>query len=138
MTSKPHPHAALMRQYADDAAETNTPWERWEWKGEMNGPDWHPCLENPIWAPDYTYRRKPRTININGIEVPEPVREPLVRDQVFYCPSVLDGASGVFFWKNDPWHQGVLDSGLVHLTAKAAVTHAKALRSFTQTEEAAQ
>jgi hypothetical protein len=31
-------------------------------------------VEHPHWISNVDYRRKPRTININGIEVPEPVR----------------------------------------------------------------
>ena len=27
-----HKHADLMLQYAEDAMETDRPWERWEWR----------------------------------------------------------------------------------------------------------
>jgi hypothetical protein len=52
-----HKHAALMAQYAQDAAETDTPWERWEWKRCDN--KWCQMSVNPGWATDYDYRRKP-------------------------------------------------------------------------------
>ena len=70
--NKPHKHAQLMLQYAQDAAETDRPWERWEvlvadkWVGN-GGP--------MMFDADIEYRRKPSVIVINGIEVPEPMRK---------------------------------------------------------------
>lgn len=71
-TMKPHPHAENARLYAEDMAETDRAWERWE----MRPPSrvWLNCVGHPIWAIDIQYRRKPRTININGFNVPEPMR----------------------------------------------------------------
>jgi hypothetical protein len=138
MTAKPHPHAALMRQYADDAAETETPWERWEWRWSK-APDWRPFSRHPVWAPDYTYRRKPRTININGIEVPEPVQEILTPGTDYFTPCFFyrEGFKRME-WSCHQIDHSLLSAGMIHLTAEAAAIHAKALRSFTQTEEAAQ
>ena len=55
-----HPHAALMLQYAQDAAETDKPWERWELRLGTNAL-WAVCTQNPSWIPDYSYRRKVKT-----------------------------------------------------------------------------
>lgn len=33
-----HPHAELMKQYAEDAMETDKPWERWEYS--CDGSPW--------------------------------------------------------------------------------------------------
>jgi hypothetical protein len=56
--NKPHPHAALMAEYAQDATETETPWERWDYtySGDCF---WKPCDGTPFWAPNLRYRRKP-------------------------------------------------------------------------------
>ena len=62
--NQPHPHAASMLLYAQDAAETDKPWERWEFKSDMG---FHMCLKHPEWNEHFEYRRKPRTITINGI-----------------------------------------------------------------------
>lgn len=53
-----HPHAELMALYAKDAAETDKPWERWEW---FNVPanSWVLCKRNPAWMKGQKYRRKP-------------------------------------------------------------------------------
>ena len=69
----PHPHAASMLLYAQDAAKTDKPWERWEFTGSDDG--FNGCLKHPEWREDFKYRRKPKTITVNGIRVPEPARE---------------------------------------------------------------
>lgn len=56
--SGPHPHAQLMGRYADDATETDTPWEQWE-ERNWDEPTWHPCLTHPTWNALMQYRRKP-------------------------------------------------------------------------------
>lgn len=53
----PHIHAALMAEYAKDAAETNTPWDRWEFSYPSLG-RWVELLEHPEWDPRKLYRRK--------------------------------------------------------------------------------
>lgn len=52
-----HPHAELMAQYAQDAMETDKPWERWQF---ADGFDWHPIRSNPMWGASAKYRRKPK------------------------------------------------------------------------------
>lgn len=51
-----HKHAAAMLQYAQDATETDKPWERWE--SNSRGV-WNDCLHSPAWREGYQYRRKP-------------------------------------------------------------------------------
>lgn len=55
-----HKHAELMAEYAQDAAETGKPWERWQFKWE--GSHWQDiegeCL---YWETHVEYRRKPKT-----------------------------------------------------------------------------
>lgn len=131
-----HIHAELMAQYAQDAMETDKPWERWEVKTCEHGGWYTPETEIPFHA--YTqYRRKPRTININGHEVPEPAREPLEYGTSYFVPSVTSRSLRQFFeWADsDPDHR-YLERGLIHLTEDAAIAHAKALLSFTTKPEA--
>lgn len=126
-----HKHAELMALYAQDAMETDKPWERWEyfdtqvWESIRTG-----C---PLWAPETQYRRKPKTITINGHKVPEPYRGEMQRNQFYYIPS-LD--SNDFWyelcWDGDACDQRVMERGLVHLTKEAAIKHTEALLSFTQ------
>jgi hypothetical protein len=134
-TMKPHPHAALMRQYADDADETDRPWERWQVRFP-HAQTWAELgCQSPTWCSDYEYRRKPRTININGIEVPEPVREPLEESEPYYLAQADSDYLPKIHWSNCPSDQRWLRYGIIHLTREAAETHARALRSFTEREE---
>lgn len=69
-----HIHAELMMQYAEDATTTDEPWKLWEFRSG-NARPWEAFGCHPAWLPDYQYRRKPRTICINGHEVPESMRK---------------------------------------------------------------
>lgn len=126
-----HIHAELMAEYAKDAMETDEPWLRWEFKFKGL---WITCnLVSPLWEVKTEYRRKARTININGHEVPEPYRGEMQYDQLYYIPS-LDSKD--LYYEGD-WCEGVYDKrvmerGLVHLTKEAAIKHTEALLSFTQ------
>jgi hypothetical protein len=50
-----HPHADLMALYAQDAAETETPWDRWE---QDFGMGWEPLFGSPMWNTASAFRRK--------------------------------------------------------------------------------
>ena len=55
-----HKHAELMALYAADAAETETPWKRWEVLQFVKGhrkPQWQPLELTPRFHPDMEYRR---------------------------------------------------------------------------------
>lgn len=76
-----HKHAALMLQYAQDAAETDRPWELWEAKS-CKALLWDNLHSSPGWAGDYDYRRKP-----------EP---PKTQTRTFEC---LAHVSGYLHWR---------------------------------------
>lgn len=52
-----HIHAELMRQYAEDAMESDTPWENWEFFSEEKQKFVH-LGKNPKWEVNTQYRRK--------------------------------------------------------------------------------
>jgi len=58
-----HKHAENMKLFAEDALETDKPWERWEHRqrklDETLG-TWNPCRQLPAWTLDADYRRKPQ------------------------------------------------------------------------------
>ena len=68
-SNQPHPHAELMAQYAEDAKETDRPWERWEVKRDARG-QWITCAVHPNWNEVFDYRRKPQVVKVCG-ELPE-------------------------------------------------------------------
>lgn len=90
--------------------------DRW-----VNFPDTRICTSGDI------LRAKPApapTIIVNGIEVPEPVREALRLDQTYWVANIL---SANLVWDNS-WSDNTYDSRvLIHLTEAAAVEHAKAM-----------
>jgi hypothetical protein len=138
MNNKPHKHCKEMAQYAQDAAETDKPWERWEYYSNR-GRGWVSLDISPVWCELVEYRRKPRTININGFDVPEPVREPLKHGQEYYIPIIADFFSNPnpyaqFIWTGTPIDNSWLARGLIHLPKEAAAIHTKALLSFTSNE----
>ena len=121
-----HPHAAAMLLYAQDAAETDKPWERWEFKGSDNG--FNGCLKHPEWREDFEYRRKPKTITVNGIKVPEPAREaPKMREKFFLVNLASPTLVNEYLWSNHSYDNEWLNKGLVHPTEEAAIAHAKAM-----------
>lgn len=121
----PHPHAALMLLYAQDAAETDKPWEHWEFKSDTG---FRRCLKHPEWNEHFEYRRKPKTITVNGIEVPEPSREtPKIGDRYYLAYPVSSSGFVEYFWTNEAQEKSWLEKGLLHLTKEAAIAHAIAM-----------
>ena len=129
--NQPHPHAASMLLYAQDAAETDKPWEHWEFKVGVNG--FNECLKHPEWREDFEYRRKPKTITVNGIEVPEPIREtPKVGEEFFLANAASFTLFNHYQWTNQKYDNEWLNKGLLHFTEEAAIAHAKALLAPSQ------
>lgn len=125
--TKQHTHAHLMALYAQDAAETDKPWERWEVKNPTSH-QWSSLKDNPWWIDTCEYRRKPKTIKVNGFEVPEPLKE--VADGATVWLAVCHQEKFVEwydYWKNESWIELALQRGLLHETKEAAVAHAKAM-----------
>lgn len=121
-----HKHVEILRAIADGREVEGRYDDSFQW-----------CINNknfnPIAFPDYEWRIKPHTININGHEVPEPVREPLVESQSYWIP--LLGAEPLcekLVWNRNAYDFRVLSLGLIHLSKEAAEAHTKALLSFTE------
>ena len=131
-----HPHAELMMQYAQDAMETNKPWERWETHMRISPENWTSLHFHPEWHSTSKYRRKSKIIDINGFEVPEPLRETLTKGTEYFCVNLLHtNLINVRSWNDYDIDYEYLAKGLIHLTKEAAELHAKALLSFTKKEE---
>lgn len=77
---------------------------------------------------DYTYESIPKTITVNGFEVPEPVRESLSYDDFYYVICLdADDFSLNESWDNNEKDFLWLSRGIIHLTKDAAIAHAKAM-----------
>lgn len=119
-----HKHAALMLQYAQDAAETDKPWERWEWKG---GIGWYPLASEFAFSIHYEYRRKPSTLTYT-VTIPEPLREAPEVGSIFYAPTPLsEGLTAMRGWYGDDVDYRRLKRGLCFATQEDAIAAAKAM-----------
>lgn len=124
-----HPHAELMKKYAEDAARYDEPWTLWEFKRNKG---WGTFKNNPLWDPNGTYRRKvEKPIKINGFDVPQPIRTAPDLGTKYYLTCLGDDVSP-YIWEDEPntdvrW----LAEGRIHLTKEAADLHRRALLSFT-------
>lgn len=126
-----HIHAELMAQYAEDARETETPWERWECS-DCEG-RWSHFHGHPMWSGHRQYRRKPRTITINWREVPEPMREAPDLGGEFYLAAIdTQNMFCLLTWGNSDLERRWLSRGLIHSSKEAAIAHAEALLSFAE------
>lgn len=126
-------HADNCALYAQDANECEEPWLRWQYKHPLSV-EWMDAISPLPFDPGYGYRRKPRTILINGFEVPEPVREPLEPGQAYWIAdtSVYDSPLLKTVWYGDCFDRRWLAAGLIHLSREAARQHIYALLSFTK------
>lgn len=123
-----HPHADLMAKAAE-IAKTDQYWQR-HFEEKFHSTDkWNP-MSDVFFQTHREYRLKPRFIDINGHQVPEPVQEPLEYG-TDYCVVVLDGID-YQRWCDDEDDENLLKQGLIHLTKEAAEAHIAALLSFTQ------
>lgn len=136
--TKGHPHAALMAEFAKDAAAMERPWKAWEFFDPGYG--WAECQRIPSWNAASRFRRKPRTIRIGDIDVPEPVREALEAGTAFHIadPTVEMFYLGDYKWSAQRQYSIWLARGLVHLTAEAAAAHGRALCALTSKAEGGQ
>jgi hypothetical protein len=125
-----HIHAELMLAYAQDAQESDTPWDQWEYKTKDEGP-WRKCVVNPEWVVSVSYRKRIKTIRIGQYDVPEPLRVKPVIGTTYYYVSLKE-SNGVanYQWDNDEADNILLLNGAIHLTLDAAELHGKALMSL--------
>lgn len=124
---KGHPHATLMAEYAKDAAETDRPWERWEYQ-DQGCTTWHAVAGHPYWTTSVQYRRKPeppKTITVNGLEVPAPLDKVKVGTVIYAAsPASADLCIEVVYAS---WYSHYFERRIVHATREAAMAHAKAM-----------
>ena len=125
-----HKHAALMLQYAKDAAETDKPWERWEFN--TDGDTWIELIKNPSWLEDRKYRRKPQVIKVGRHEFPKPIHERPRKGDVYWYVDMRQGEHCVCstYWHHYDEDYGRLNKYVCHLTEAAAQTHADVLNAI--------
>lgn len=121
-----HKHAAMIREFSRLADEHERPWEFIQWQAEADD-NWHSCREPPKWCTHNEYRLKPRTITVNGIEVPAPERVAPIFGTPYYTPSTITCELTQCVWDRSALDQIRMDAGLIHLTKEAAQAHLDAM-----------
>lgn len=122
--------ARLLHEIADDVEAKVDLVKEWEVDFLNNG-KWEPLgytadiLGWVVTSPNRV-RRKPRTITVNGVEVPEPLRE-IVDGQEYWLADVKEGCSPCRFYLEVPHERRWLRNGLCHATAEAAKAHREAM-----------
>ena len=134
-----HPHAEVLRAIADgvplDEFEVHgIGWVASTWdRAEPYSRDWI------AYPGEWAIRRKPRTIKVNGFDVPEPCKDTLALGVAgsFYLADVyrVHFYSGPITWGDD-YQLSYMRRGLVHLTKEAAIAHAKAMLNINPKEAA--
>lgn len=121
----PHPHAHLMALYAQDAAETDKPWERWACRAP--GGAWINLWQHPNWDIGSEYIRKPKTIKANGFDVPAPLKEMPTSGAAWLAIPHAEDYANIYSADGQDWKRLAAKRGLFHATKEAAVAHAKAM-----------
>jgi len=92
------------------------------------GDEWYDCMVPTAFVDGCKYRVKPKTILVNGFEVPEPMREAPDDGAKYFIPSINnDCFVGYHNFHGDRCDKRWLSRGLVHSTKSAAIAHAKAM-----------
>lgn len=128
-----HKHKELMEILAHQILDgVDNPGELWEFQYEGND-NWFSSKGLPSFDESIDYRLKPKFIMINGYKVPEPERVAPPLNTAYYSPChFLKEGCNIYYWTNIPFDTLSLENGFVHLTTEAAITHAKAIYSFTK------
>ena len=122
-----HKHAARMLQYAQDAAETDKPWERWQIRPEGGTEGWHDCSGRLCFSERCEYRRKPRTLTYS-VTMPEPLREaPEVGKTYWLAEPWVESLAHEYEWSGDRADGLCLKRGLCFATREDAIAAAKAM-----------
>ena len=110
-------------------------WYGFEWydEHELPEPMWRGFLSpkqvfHTLADPRFTVRKKKKYITINGIDVPEPVREPLEYGTVYWLVNLVCEDIREFEWEDSNSSDRLwLRNGLIHLSEEAAKAHYDAL-----------
>ena len=114
-----HIHAKSMEMYAQDARETDKPWERWEYLVKGNDVVWHTHFYHPKWNEEVKYRRKPQKVEVCGMVFDDIVLNKQDAPETVYRVSV----NGVVPCDPALINQVVFEEGWIHTTYAGALVH---------------
>ena len=115
-----HKHAALMALYAQDAAETETPWELWEVR---HCDKWGGLSVHPNWHEPFDYRRKQKMLSVTladgeVVSWPEPYTGALLLGSSYWSVGLTEVHRHT--WKNSHTEHNLKEQGLLYLVEEDA------------------
>lgn len=124
---KEHPHAWFLRAIADgeplESFEVHgVGWDSGRWDGAYSN------IDHVMYSPaSWQIRRKPRTIRIGEIDVPEPMKEAPAKGDLLFMVDLPSRTSIRFLWVDAPFQFDRIAARICHTTKEAAEIHRKAL-----------
>lgn len=127
-----HPHAELMMAYAEDAKTHAEPWKLWQVKDKYMDNVWLNLNGDPIWHDFLSFRRKPKTHLVHGVEVPDLRVKPSLGENYYYpLPTSPNLVRQTIFIHGDDGDKYILRNNLCYEYTEsgkqAAILHAKAM-----------
>lgn len=124
-----HKHAAQMMQFAQDAAETDKPWERWETRWGTD--EWEKVGGAPTWNENFEYRRIAERRSFGGLEWLAPMTEaPEEGERYWVVDATLNDPISNYLWQGDSQDSRLFDRGLAFATEEAARDAWAAMQKF--------
>ena len=122
-----HPNAHILAQLAEIAKTDPEPWKRLEMKNTTG--DWVECGPHiALLHPNVTFRIKPTTVNIGGVELEGPLRdepEEETRLWLLFDPTPPEGPD--YFYAQIPTHTKWLKDGRLFASKEARDKYQNAL-----------
>ena len=129
-----HIHKEIMLRYALLAQTHEKPWEFIQGRDEEcdEWEDYTGVGYLPTFNPEYKYRLKPKTININGFEVPEPLRVAPKFEVKYYYPNLcMDRVYGTE-WQDTELDNDRFNNGIIYAEKENCWIYLNAILSFTK------
>ncbi len=127
----PHPHKDILIAIAngtsiEEVEVKHTTWQEWQ-----SGSDYSSWM-NPASAGNWQVRLIPKTMLFNRQQLPVPMNIVPKEGTVVYVttPAMEDKEECWMTWANTPYQVMLLNRGLVHSTAEAAIEWANAMIPF--------
>lgn len=124
-------HADLLKQYAEIAQHSETPWNQFQIRNVAVG-RWEP-LDGPTnFSPTVRYRRKPLFVKAGAYEFAVPERKELDYGEPYYFVKATENGFEVSedVWEGLHADYARLKSGLIQLRRIDAEEQARALNAF--------
>ena len=122
----PHPAADLLRAIADGEQMQESVYTPWKNCGA------HRAIELIAHGDDNRVRIAPRTITVNGIEVPEPMRVEPQLEAEYWVAEVTRERPAKYLWHGGDIGKRWLRRGLLHTTEAAAQAHVDAILALSR------